>query len=65
MCGASDDENEQKHKELSVDEAYILEPFPNNQFVPDAWMHVLATMDVCVNETSPTVFCDDEGYDLV
>ena len=28
-------------------------------------MDVLATVDVCVNETSPTVFCDDEGYDLV
>ena len=65
MCGASDDENEQKHKEPSVDEAYILEPFPNDQFIPDAWMDVLATVDVCVNETCPTVFCDDEGYDLV
>ena len=65
MCGASDDENEQNHKEPSVNEAYILEPFPNDQFIPDAWMDVLATVDVCVNETCPTVFCDDEGYDLV
>lgn len=65
MCGALDDENEQKHKEPSVNETYILEPFPNDQFVPDAWMDVLATVDVCVNETSPTVFCDDEVYYLV
>ena len=28
-------------------------------------MDVLATVDVCVNETCPTVFCDDKGYNLV
>ena len=28
-------------------------------------MDVLATVDVCVNETSPTVFCDKEGYNLI
>ena len=65
MCGALVKENEQNHKELSVDEAYILEPFPNDQFVPDGWMDVLATVDICVNETCPTVLCDDKGYDLV
>lgn len=65
MCGASDRQNDQNCKESSVDEAYILEPFPNDQFVPDAWMDVLVTVDVCVNETSPTVFCDEEGFDLV
>lgn len=28
-------------------------------------MDVLSIVDVCVNETCPTVFCDDEGYDLI
>ena len=28
-------------------------------------MDTLATVDVCVNEVTPTVFCDEEGYDLV
>ena len=65
MCGASDDEKKQKHKEPSINEADILEPFPNNQFITDARMDVLATVDVCVNETCPIVFYDDEGYGLV
>ena len=28
-------------------------------------MDTLATVDVCVNEVTPTIFCDKEGYDLV
>ena len=24
-----------------------------------------ATVDVCVNEVTPTFFCDEEGYDLI
>ena len=36
MCGALNDKNEQKHKEPSVNEAYILEPFPNDQSIPEA-----------------------------
>ena len=28
-------------------------------------MDTLATVDVCVNEVTLTVFCDKEGYDLV
>ena len=51
--------------EPKLDEDYILEPFPNDQFIPDAWQDVLATVDVCVNEVTPTVFCDEEGYDIV
>ena len=57
--------NEQNCKQSSVNEEYIFEPFPNDQFVPDAWMDVLATVGVCLNKTSPIVFCDEEGYDLV
>ena len=47
------------------DEAYIPEPFPEAKLQPDGWQDVLATVDVCVNEVTPTVFCDEEGYDLV
>ena len=28
-------------------------------------MDTLATVDVCVNEVTPTIFCDIEGFDLV
>ena len=66
MCGASEGEKEessQKTKETS--DPYIPEPFPNDKFIPDAWMDTLATVDVCVNEVTPIVFCDKEGYDLV
>ena len=47
------------------DEAYIAEPFPEAKLQPDGWYDVLATVDVCVNEVTPTVFCDEQGYDLV
>ena len=64
MCGASDQEEEEEKSENDKD-PYVLDPFPNDKFVPDAWMDILATVDVCVNEVNPTVFCDEEGYDLV
>ena len=25
----------------------------------------MATLDVCVNKTTPTIFCDEEGYDII
>ena len=65
MCGASDGEIHEEDVGPKLDEDYILEPFPNDQFIPDAWQDVLATVDVCVNEVTPTVFCDEEGYDIV
>ena len=64
MCGASD-QDEKEEKDKNDKDPYILDPFPNEKFVPDAWMDILATVDVCVNEVTPTVFCDEEGYDLV
>ena len=45
-------------------DTYILEPFPNDKFVPDAWMDTLATVDVCINEVNPIKFCDGRGYDI-
>ena len=66
ICGAlkgEKDEDTQKTKETK--EPYIPEPFPNDKFILDAWMDTLATRDVCVNEVTPTLFCDEEGYDLV
>ena len=30
------------------------------------WTYIIvATLDVCVNETTPTILCDDEGYDII
>ena len=65
MCEASDQEVEGDHEPENDWDSYILDPFPNDKFVPDAWMDILATVDVCVNEVTPSVFCDEEGYDLI
>ena len=65
MCGASDHDDQEERKSENDGDTYILDPFPNDKFVPDAWMDILATVDVCVNEVTPIVFCDEEGYDLV
>ena len=65
MCEASEGEIDEEDVGPKLDEDYILEPFPNDQFIPDAWQDVLATVDVCVNEVTPTVFCDEEGYDII
>ena len=46
------------------DDAYIPVPFPEDEFKPVEWRGILATLDVCVNEMTPTVFCDEEGYDV-
>ncbi|MCO5601140.1 hypothetical protein L7F22_055259 [Adiantum nelumboides] len=47
------------------DDAYIPEPFLEHLFEPFGWTQILSTLDICVNELTPTKFCDDEGYDLV
>ena len=53
MFDADEDEEDPKH-----DDTYILEPFPDEKFVPDAWMDILALVDVCANKVTPTAFCD-------
>ena len=65
MCGAFDQEDEGDHEPEKDRDSYILDPFPNDKFVPYAWMDILAILDVCVNEVTPTIFCDEEGYDLI
>ncbi|MCO5551799.1 hypothetical protein L7F22_005301 [Adiantum nelumboides] len=69
MCGASDNGDLTKKEcilERSVtDEAYIPEPFLEHLFEPFGWTQILSTLDICVNELTPTKFCDEEGYDLV
>ena len=65
MCGASD--NEEEHPESGDEgrsETYVPEPFPEKEFEPHGWSDILATLDVCTNEVTPTMFCDEEGYDL-
>ena len=42
-----------------------LKPFPEDEFKPIEWRGILATLDICVNETTPTVFCDEEGYNVI
>ena len=65
MCGASKGGTDVEDERPKIDEDYILEPFPNDQFIPDAWQDILATMDVCINKVKPIVFCDEEGYDII
>ena len=56
MCEAFEGEIDEEDEEPKLDEDYILETFPNDQFIPDACQDVLATVDVCVNEVTPTIF---------
>ena len=65
MCEAFEGETDIEDVEPKLDEDYILEPFPNDQFIPDAWQDILATMDVCVNEVTSTIFCDEEGFGII
>ncbi|MCO5583996.1 hypothetical protein L7F22_037914 [Adiantum nelumboides] len=69
MCGASDNGDLTKEEcilERSVtDEAYIPKSFPEHLFELFGWTQILSTLDICVNELTPTKFCDEEGYDLV
>ena len=65
MCEASEGGTNEEDVEPKIDEDYILEPFPNDQFIPDSWHDILATVDICVNEVTPTVFFDEEGYDII
>ena len=44
------------------EDAYIPEPFPKDEFEPIEWRGIL---DVCVNETTHIVFCNEEGYDVI
>ena len=46
------EENKEENKE-----PYIPKSFPDDKFIPNAWMDTLATLDVCVNEVTPTIFC--------
>ena len=63
MCGASDNGEDQKGEDKDS-EVYTPEPFPEHEFEPMGWPDILATLDVCTNEVNPTLFCDEEGYDL-
>ena len=69
MCGASDQGS--LHPDECVfyrpieDEAYMPEPFPEEEFEPLEWSHLLATLDVCTSEKTPTKFYDENGYDIM
>ena len=69
MCGASDQGS--LHQEDCVlyrpieDEAYMPEPFPEEEFEPLEWSHLLATLDVFTLEEIPTKFYDENGYDIM
>ena len=65
MCGASDNvDNHPESEEEGKSEVYVLEPFLEKDFVPHGWNDILATLDVCINEVTPAMFCNEEGYDL-
>ena len=65
MCGTSNNEEEEPSKEEeSESKDYIPKPFPKHEFVPIEWDDVLATLDVCTNEVTPNISCDEMGHDL-
>ncbi|MCO5586696.1 hypothetical protein L7F22_040638 [Adiantum nelumboides] len=69
MCGAFDCGDLTKEEcilERSItDEGYIPEPYPEYLFESFGWTQIFSTLDICVNELTPTKFCDDEGNNLV
>ena len=66
MCGTFENgDQKEKEKERSELNNYILEPFPKHKFEPLGWNDVLATMTICVNEVVPTLFCDEDGFDVI
>ena len=68
MCGASDcgslTQEEGKGDIVFEDSDYIPEPFPEQLMEPLEWTQILATLDVCINEVTPTRFCDKNGLDI-
>ena len=66
MCGTSKNKY-QKEKERKKSELhdYILEPFLEHKFEPLGWNDVLATVTICVNDVTPTLFCDKDGFDII
>lgn len=54
-----DEGTKEKKKASKHDDAYSPKPFPS------AWIDILAIVDVCANTTTPIVFCDKEGYDII
>ena len=66
MCGTSKN-GDQKLREGKESEPYdyISKPFLDHKFEPHGWMDVLATITICVNDVTSTLFCDQEGYDVI
>lgn len=62
-CGSQVEEGERDRS--FEDSDYIPDPFPEEMFEPLEWTQILATLDVCVNEVTPTKFCDKNGLDIV
>ena len=44
---------------------YIPESFLEHKFEPLGWIDVLAIATICVNDVTPTLFCDKEGFDII
>ena len=69
MCGASDCESLVQQEEMVEraieDPFYMPEPFPEEMLEPFEWGHILATLDVCANEATPTKFCDELGNQIM
>ena len=66
MCGTLEngDQKEREEKESELND-YISESFPEHKFEPLGWNDVLATVTICVNEVIPTLFCNEEGFDVI
>ena len=66
MCGTleSGDQKEREGKESELND-YILEPFSKHKFEPLRWTDVLAIVTISVNDITSTLFCDEEGYDII
>lgn len=69
ICRASIDvrsmNNSEEDQVGKLGDIYIPKSFLKNKFKPLGWTDVLATLDVCVDEVTLTLFSDEEGYDIM
>ena len=66
MCETSEngDQKKRERKESDLND-HIHEPFLEHKFEPLGWRGFLATVTICKNDVTPTLFCDKEGYDII
>ena len=66
MCGTLENGDlKEKEKNESEINDYTPESLLEHKFEPSGWNDVLATVTICVDDVTPTLFCDKDGFDII